>query len=72
MRRTPVSSSSITSVGYDPTSHTLEIEFVSGATYRYRQVEQSVYEALMRAESKGRYVNAHVRTEYPYSRLYRL
>jgi hypothetical protein len=34
MDRIPVSSSSIVSIGYDPDSLTLEIEFKSGAVYR--------------------------------------
>ena len=40
MQRDYVSSSNIVSVGYDPASETLEIEFQSGAVYQYYNVNQ--------------------------------
>ena len=38
MNRTPVNSSNVSSVGYDPTSLTLEVEFHGGAVYQYFDV----------------------------------
>ncbi len=69
MQRTPVSSSNLRSVGYDPASQTLEIEFQNGRIYQYFNVPQSVYDALMAAESHGRYFLAHIRGVYPYRRV---
>lgn len=69
MHRHHVSSTSLISVGYDEPSQTLELEFSSGAVYRYRKVPQLVYDELMRAPSKGRFVNAIVREYFPYSRV---
>lgn len=69
MHRSPVSSSSIQSAGYATDSQTLEVEFTSGAIYRYRQVEPSVFDELMHASSKGRFMNARVRDSYPYERV---
>jgi hypothetical protein len=41
--RKPVSSSNISSIGYDPKSQTLEIEFHSGGIYQYDGVAQNLY-----------------------------
>ena len=35
MKREPVSSSTIASIGYDPDSQTLEIQFLNGSVYLY-------------------------------------
>ncbi|MCB9528933.1 MAG: KTSC domain-containing protein [Myxococcales bacterium] len=68
MRRQPVSSSNLRSVGYDEGSETLEIEFHSGGVYRYRQVAQAVHDALLAADSKGRFFNAYIKDRYPFVR----
>jgi KTSC domain len=65
----PVSSSSLVAVGYDSARRELEIEFVSGRLYRYFGVPPRAYEALMRAPSKGRHFNEHIRDRYRFSRL---
>lgn len=69
MRRQRVSSSSVVSVGYDGPSQSLELEFAGGAVYRYRRVPRLVYDELLRAPSKGRFVNAFVRDTFAYSKL---
>lgn len=69
MRRAPVRSSSIKSLGFDPRTHVLDIEFAGGAVYRYSGVPASVYARALAAESKGRFVNAHIRERYPFKRL---
>jgi KTSC domain/Transposase DDE domain len=48
---------------------TLELEFRSGAIYRYFAVPQAVVEGLIAAESKGAYFNRNVRSRFPYHRL---
>ncbi len=65
MRRHPVRSSAVRSVGYDPRSQTLEVEFVSGEVYQYVGVELIVYKAVMRADSVGRFVNERIKPRYP-------
>ena len=52
MDRQQVSSSSIRSVGYDPQTQTLELEFHNGGVYRYANVPEAVYRGLMLADSK--------------------
>jgi hypothetical protein len=65
MERIPVSSSNIRSIGYEPDSMTLEVEFNSGAVYQYQGVPQSEFDALMGAGSKGAHFNAHIKNRYP-------
>lgn len=65
MRRTPVSSSNLVSVGYDSDSATLEIEFNRGRVYQYAEVPQEAYRALMNADSMGSHFHHHIRDNYP-------
>jgi hypothetical protein len=65
MMRKPVASSSLRTVGYDAHHNVLEVEFHSQHVYRYFQVANGVYEALMGASSKGRYFAYHIRDRYP-------
>jgi hypothetical protein len=69
MRRSPVPSTSIASIGYLPTRQELEIEFRdSGKVYRYFDVEGEEYAAFMSAESKGKYLNQIFKhRRYPYT-----
>ncbi len=69
MKRAPVDSSSIRSIGYDAATETLEVEFHHGHAYRYAGVPRLVYQNLMRAESIGAYYVEFVRDRYPYTRL---
>ena len=55
IKRIPVASSNIASVGYDKEAHILEIEFHHGAIYQYVDVPEKVYEELM---------NSHLRLAY--------
>jgi hypothetical protein len=71
MRRRPVDSSTMRSVGYQGKSRILEIEFDSGAVYQYLGVPARIYRQLLRAESKGRYFNSEIREIYPYVQLNR-
>jgi hypothetical protein len=65
MLRSVVSSSSLTSVGYDGGARLLEIEFRHGGVYRYQEVPRAVFAELMRSPSKGRYFNERIRDRYP-------
>ena len=62
MRREAVDSEALRSVGYDPDSRILEIEFNNGTVYRYFAVPLSVHAGLMTAKSKGEYYAANIRT----------
>jgi len=69
MNRIPVTSSNVASVGYDPVSMTLEVEFRSGGVYQYFDVPESVYQALVGASSVGQYLNANIKNIYRCSRM---
>jgi len=53
MKRTPVKSSHIKSVGYEPTSRKLHIEFTNGDVYEYTGVPAHYHRALSDAKSAG-------------------
>ena len=55
MRRVPVESRALKSVGYEADGRLLELEFSSGTLYRYFEVPEFTYRALMHAKSKGRF-----------------
>ncbi len=67
--RTPLRSSTVSSAGFARKSRILEIEFQSGAVYRYRGVPENVYAAFLAAESKGRYFGAHIRGKFAFEKV---
>jgi hypothetical protein len=68
MQLIQVESSMISAVGYDEESQTLEVVFNTGGVYRYFDVPKDVYEGLLAAESKGRYMRANIIDVYPYTK----
>jgi len=69
VKRDPVSSSNIVSVGYDAPSETLEVEFMSGSVYQYYNVPQSIYDAFIAAPSAGQFFAYQIKNAFPYSRV---
>jgi hypothetical protein len=67
--RVPVASRSLASFSFCKVSRALEIEFRSGAIYRYRNVPEATYDGLLRAESKGRYFSTQIRGRHPFERV---
>ena len=68
MERELVSSSTVVSIGYDDPSETLEVEFKSGV-YQYYNVPRPIYDELMLAESKGKFLNVYIKNSYPCSKV---
>lgn len=73
MKRTPVSSSNVRSVGYDPETMTLEVAFVAKGNrptpvYRYAGVPQTVFDEFMASSSKGKYLNGLIKGVYSATR----
>lgn len=60
----PVDSSAIAAVGYDAAARELYVRFIDGETYIYEAVPERVFDDLLEAESKGRFVNLHVKPAY--------
>ncbi len=57
MKRTSVQSRAIRSVGFEPETRTLEVEFHSGRVYQYLDVAPSLERWLMRSNDKGGLLN---------------
>ena len=62
MRRRPVVSEALSSVGWE--DGVLEIEFTSGELYRYLRVPELVFRQLLRAPSKGTFFQERIRDRY--------
>ena len=66
--RTPIVSSLLASMRYSSQA-TLDLEFRSGAIYRYFTVPRTIVEALRAADSKGAYFNRYIKDHFPHQRL---
>jgi hypothetical protein len=64
IRRVPVESTAVATVGYSKRLRALEIEFRNGAIYRYLEVSPDVYDALRHARSKARFYDENIRRKY--------
>jgi hypothetical protein len=62
-----VDSSLLASVDYDASQSVLQLEFRSGAMYRYFAVPATIHEDLLSADSKGSYFNSRIRGNFPYT-----
>jgi hypothetical protein len=71
MERIPVSSSNLNSVGYEPKTSELEIEFNTGSIYVYDNVPASAYHQLMNPPggSHGKHFAKHIKHIYPYRQI---
>ena len=64
-----VESRSIESIGYDPPPQELYVRFLdSDPTYIYSAVEQTLFDELMQAESKGAFINRRIKPNYTFRR----
>ena len=64
IKRVPVESTALATVGYSKKLRVLEIEFRNGAIYRYLEVAPEVYESLLNARSKARFYDQNIRHKY--------
>ncbi len=69
MDRSYVASTNVASIGYDEVTETLEVEFLNGSIYQYYNVQMNIYEQMMQAGSKGKFLNTYIKNAYPYSRV---
>ncbi|WAE61909.1 KTSC domain-containing protein [Stutzerimonas sp. R40042] len=70
MKRVVVNSSSLRALGYDPEQQVLEVQFSSGALYRYEAVPPEAVQALLDADSLCRHFNQVFKPQhYRYRRL---
>ena len=69
MKLKPVDSEMLVAAGYDQKSHSLYAVFRTGETYRYKNVPSFIYELLMSAESKGRFMHKYILNRFDYVRV---
>ena len=69
LNREPVESSNLNSVGYEPDTKTLEIEFHDGGIYQYFDVPEHIHADLMSASSHGKYFHANIRKNFRYEKI---
>lgn len=65
---TEVVSSNVAKIGWK--EQTLVIMYQNGSTYAYWGVEETIYQALKEAESKGKYVNRVIKADYECLQLF--
>lgn len=66
MKLISVKSSNVVAVGHSGT--TLTVQYKNG-TYQYDNVSRSVFDSLLAAESKGRFMNAEIKGKYSYKKI---
>jgi hypothetical protein len=65
IKRQPVHSRALATIGYSKRLHALEVEFVNGTIYRYSNVPPEIYRDLLDAPSKAQFYDANVRGHFP-------
>jgi len=69
----PIESSNIKSMGYDRRTETLRIAFIGRhedqepRVYDYPMVPEREYQKMMKAESKGKFLNTYIKPVYGFS-----
>jgi hypothetical protein len=70
MKRKPVVSSVLQSIGYSAETLTLEVEFVGQKEiYQYHGVSKKIFDELMLASSHGKYFNANIKDQYKFTKV---
>jgi len=66
---TPVDSSNVASVGYEPDAQAMYVEFTNGSTYVYSGVDEQTFEELRDAASVGSFLNRVIKPNFEYSKV---
>jgi hypothetical protein len=69
MRMTPIASTAIARVGYDPVKQILRLEYRNDRIYDYFDVPPQLYKQLLSAKSAGEFVNLEIKPNYDYSEV---
>lgn len=70
MKKYPVESEAMTSVGYDHEARILEIQFKNGGAIRqFYNVPAEVFDDMMAAESQGEFFNTEINGKYSEKRI---
>jgi hypothetical protein len=73
MNWTVLESKMLSAAAYHHSKQILYLRFRdTGDVYRYFQLPYAVYQAFLKAESKGRFFRSHIRDHFGYERLAKL
>lgn len=64
IKMTKVESTSISEVGYK--RRTMHVQFNTGDTYEYKKVPRAVFDALVKAQSKGKFFLENIKETFNY------
>ena len=59
----------VSGIKYDSTKQVLRVYFVSGLVYDYKNVPPHVYQAMIKAFSKGTYLNRYIKGQYDFEKV---
>lgn len=62
-----VYSSMINSIGYDPNTSEMEVEFNDGTTVTYSDVPKYIYNEFISSTSKGKFFHQNIKDIYDYN-----
>ncbi len=63
-----VQSSVIKNVWYKSSIASLVVDYQNGSSYEYLDVPYFVFEGFRSAESKGRFINKHIKTRFEFKK----
>jgi len=69
VERKKVNSSQVRSIGYEPSSQTLEVELTDGSTWQYAGVPSEVHRRFMAAPSVVSYYRDNIEEDYSRRRV---
>jgi hypothetical protein len=64
----PVESSQIAAVGFDSAENILAVQFKRGGLYFYHDVPREKFDALMQAESVGKFHAQHIKLAHRFTK----
>ena len=68
-KMTVVRSSTINSVGHDPETSEMTVNFSNGGSYVYDGVPAALYQALLDSPSAGSFLHRHIKGRYAYRKV---
>jgi hypothetical protein len=69
VERQPVASTSIRSIGHDPDTGILEIEFQNDSIYQYEAVPEFLIRGLLASQSKGHFFRTRIQDRYTFRQV---
>lgn len=64
-----VKSSNLAAIAYVEQTEQLLVQFASGSVYSYDDVPLQVFEDFKAADSKGKFLNEHIKGDYHYEKI---